>query len=328
MSKKIGKKRGRLSPHIDELKAELFNADISLARASFILEPDMSFYPLEDYMLPEMLRAMGLSLTLIDKSIARRYRMEKLQRKSSPPFRASALEAGLRGAGLRESETAKSTAYLRLDALNERLKNTTLCFVDIESTGHSPHEHDLIDIGAIKVRDGVIVDELKTLVYAKDIPEHISELTRISPAMLEGAPSIEQALLDFKVFLDDSIFVAHGVDFDYDFLSSLLYDHDLGHLANLKLDSLELARHLITGPKYSIAYLNKAYKIGIDDMHRAYNDALVLASAFKELCHNLGDITLRELYDIQSGIARVEKVDLGYHEEDGGILCNKAMSAL
>jgi DNA polymerase III subunit epsilon len=168
------------------------------------------------------------------------------------------------------------------------IKDQIFCIVDIETNGsHVSKGYQIIEIGAVKYKNGEIIDKYESLVYAKDIPEYIQEVTNITPKMLENAPSIQTVLEEFKLFLEDDVFVAHDIKFDYNFISNSLEKYDLGRLENRKLCTIDLARRTIKAEKYGLGFLKELLNINIDNHHRAYSDALsttyILEKSFKLL---------------------------------------------
>lgn len=168
------------------------------------------------------------------------------------------------------------------------ISEQTFCIVDIETNGgHVNKGHQIIELGAVKYKDGQIIDKFDSLVYAKNIPEYIQEVTGIKPSMLENAPTIEKVLEEFKLFLEDDVFVAHDIKFDYNFISNSLQKYDLGKLENRKLCTIDLARRTLKAEKYGLKSLKELLNIDIDNHHRAYSDALsttyILEESFKYL---------------------------------------------
>lgn len=168
--------------------------------------------------------------------------------------------------------------------LNTKYKTcneATWCFVDIESNGSKPESAGIIEIGAIKMRGGEILDRFESFVYAESVPANITELTGICTSDLQDAPKAKEVLSEFRDFLDDSVFVAHNVDFDYNFIDYHLRHCGLFGLLNPKLCTIDLAKSTILSPRYSLSYLNAF--IGLDDFnsHRAYADALASLEIFK-----------------------------------------------
>jgi len=151
----------------------------------------------------------------------------------------------------------------------------TFCIVDIETNGGQVNKgHQIIEIGAVKYKGGQIIDKYESLVYAKNIPSFIQEVTNINPKMLEDAPVVKTVLEEFKLFLEDDVFVAHDIKFDYNFISNSLEKYDLGKLENRKLCTIDLARRTIKAKRYGLGHLKELLNIDLENHHRAYSDAL------------------------------------------------------
>ena len=116
---------------------------------------------------------------------------------------------------------------------------------------------EIIEIGAVKVQNGKEIARFESLVRASEVPENISELTGITSKMLANAPHLPAVLNEFRLFLGDSIFVAHNVGFDYGFISASLDKCGFGVLLNQRLCTINLSRRLIASPKYSLAALKE-----------------------------------------------------------------------
>ncbi len=153
-------------------------------------------------------------------------------------------------------------------------KEQEFVVVDIETNGSKAASSQVIEIGAIKFRGGSIIDRFESFIYAQEVPEYISKLTGISLEDLQDAPSQKEVLLSFKKFLGDSVFVAHNVRFDYNFISEKLEQLGFGKLANRKLCSIDLARKTIQSERYGLEFLNQTLGINTAVSHRAYADAL------------------------------------------------------
>ncbi len=153
--------------------------------------------------------------------------------------------------------------------------------VDIETSGSKPEYAQVIEIGAIKVCGDEVIDRFESFIYADEVPEYITKLTGIDASDLEHAPSQREVLLLFKEFLGDSVFVAHNVYFDYNFISQKLLQLGYGELANRKLCSIDLARRTIASERYALEYLNENLGIHTAVSHRAYADALTAYEVFK-----------------------------------------------
>ena len=100
--------------------------------------------------------------------------------------------------------------------------NTYVVF-DIETTGFSPLTCQIIEIGAVRVENGVITDRFSTFVNPKvPIPFQITQLTSITDQMVIGAPDIETVLPQFLEFIGDAALVAHNASFDVSFIEQKL----------------------------------------------------------------------------------------------------------
>lgn len=153
-----------------------------------------------------------------------------------------------------------------------KIVDQSFCIVDIETNGNSPDHGQIIEIGAIKFKNGTIIDTYESFAFAKEIPEYISQVTGITAQMTHSSPPIQIVLEEFKIFLDKDTFVAHNVNFDYKFISKSLELYNLGELLNRKLCTIDLAKKLIQAEKYGLESLKEL--LGINSVHhRAMNDA-------------------------------------------------------
>ncbi|MBT2561526.1 GIY-YIG nuclease family protein [Pedobacter sp. ISL-68] len=146
--------------------------------------------------------------------------------------------------------------------------------VDIETTGGHASANGITEV-AINIHDGnEIVESYTTLINPKQpIPVYITALTGIDDNMLLDAPTFDDVALQIYQLLNDKIFVAHNVNFDYSFLKHHLaaagYD-----LQCKKLCTVRLSRKLIPGKSsYSLGKLCTALQIPIQNRHRAAGDA-------------------------------------------------------
>lgn len=174
---------------------------------------------------------------------------------------------------------------ISLKSKSTKIKDEIFCVVDIESTG-SIKNGQIIEIGALKIQNGKELARFESFVRADEVPESITELTGITSAMLENAPSLASVLNEFRLFLKDSIFVAHNVKFDYNFISNSLEKCGFGVLLNQHLCTIELSRRLIKSERYSLASLKEL--LGIETPHHraladAHSAALILKHCISKL---------------------------------------------
>lgn len=169
--------------------------------------------------------------------------------------------------------------FLSLKSRTKKIKDEIFCVVDIESTGGT-NTGQILEIGAVKIQNGKELERFESFVKVKEIPENIITLTGISPDMVVNAPSISKVLSDFRLFLKDSVFIAHNVRFDYGFISKSLNECNFGILLNHKICTIEFAQCCIKSPRYKLDTLKEI--LGIENTHhRALNDALAAAEIFK-----------------------------------------------
>ena len=186
-------------------------------------------------------------------------------------------------------------------ALGEQAKLSELTYVvfDIETTGLESQRDQILEIGAVKIKNGEYVGKFSTFVDPKcNIPEKIVKLTNINNSMVMGAPSQEEAVRDFLEFAKGTVLVAHNAAFDTSFIKFASNKFGLGY-DNVSLDTLALARLLL--PQLKSHKLNKLcdyYKIKLEGHHRAVNDAEATASLLLKLLEQLdkdGIITAGDL---------------------------------
>jgi DNA polymerase-3 subunit epsilon len=173
--------------------------------------------------------------------------------------------------------------YVYLQSAYNRYRDDTFVFVDIETNGGKPKHNDIIEIGAIKVKNGEIIDKLDTLVFAENVPSFITKITGIYEDELVDAPKASRVLLKFKEFLNDAIFVAHDVEFDYNFISYKLNSIGIGSLYNRKICTIKLAQKLVDTSKYNLFDLGTILGMEIKTVHRAYCDAFWAYKIFIKL---------------------------------------------
>jgi DNA polymerase-3 subunit epsilon len=168
------------------------------------------------------------------------------------------------------------------------IEEQTFCIVDIETNGGSAKKgFQIIELGAVKYKNGKIINKFESLVYAKEIPPYVQEVTKINLKMLEDAPRLEKVLKEFKIFLEDDVFVAHDIKFDYTFISDSFEKYNLGKLLNRKICTINLARRTIQSEKYGLSSLKELLNIEVKNHHRAYYDALTTTIVFEKCLENL-----------------------------------------
>jgi len=168
-------------------------------------------------------------------------------------------------------------------------REEVFCIVDIETNGSQPERAQIIEIGALKWKNGEVIDRFESFAACSYLPYQISEITGINPEDLEGAPPLAKMLPKFEAFLGDALFVAHNVSFDYNFISHSFERFGLGVLGNRRLCTIELARRTIEAERYGLGHLNIALDINTLVHHRAYADAVTAAKVLEIGLKNVPD---------------------------------------
>lgn len=178
------------------------------------------------------------------------------------------------------------------------LKDTYIVF-DIETTGFSYCNDTIIEIGAVKITDGVVIDRFSQLIDpGRSLPPVITELTHITDEMLKGMPKLDTVLPEFMAFVDGAPVVAHNATFDCSFIRH--YCKEMGlPFDSLILDTLALSRMLLTDiKKHNLKAVTKYLKIALNDHHRAVADAEATSRVlikFFEMLEEKGVFTLEEI---------------------------------
>ncbi len=176
---------------------------------------------------------------------------------------------------------------IRLKTLTTPIAEQVFCVTDIETSGSKPHNSQIIEIGAVKIKNLEIIDRFESYVNCSAVPEYISKITGIHTSDTVNAPELSRVLERYKLFLGDSVFVAHNVNFDYNFISTAMRQCNLGELMNRKLCTINLARRTIESERYALSHLNTHLNINHEPLHRAYSDALVATKVLLESLKNL-----------------------------------------
>jgi DNA polymerase-3 subunit epsilon len=159
--------------------------------------------------------------------------------------------------------------------------------VDIEVNNSKPNVGQVIEIGAVKIKDLKIADTFDFLIYADEVPVFVEKVTGINQKMLENKLSQKEILKKFRLFLGDSIFVAHPADFDFNFLAYQFEKENLGKLLNRHLCTLTLSQKTIEANRYGLKYLMEELNLPEETHHRALGDAKTTARVFLKSLQNL-----------------------------------------
>jgi DNA polymerase-3 subunit alpha (Gram-positive type) len=181
----------------------------------------------------------------------------------------------------------------------QSISDSSFVVFDIETTGFSKINDRIIEIGAVKVSKGEIIDRYSTFVNPKiPIPYNITQLTSISDDMVAGAPVIEDVLVEFLEFCKDSVLVAHNASFDMGFIiqnaKTLGFPHEFTYI-----DTVGLSRILLPNlSRYKLNSVAKALGVSLENHHRAVDDAEATAEIFIKLLAMLDGKNVEKVNDI------------------------------
>ena len=195
------------------------------------------------------------------------------------------------------------------DSKNQSLQESFVVF-DIETTGFSPELNKIIEIGAVKVVDGKIVDRFSTFVNPEvPIPYRIEELTHISDNMVIDAPTIDKVLPEFLQFCEGCVMVAHNADFDMSFIKKKAEDIGVD-FAPTYIDTVAMARFLLPNlNRFKLDTVAKAVGVALDNHHRAVDDAACTAEIFVKFIPMLQDRGIETLDQVNAeGNASVSNI--------------------
>ena len=155
---------------------------------------------------------------------------------------------------------------------------------DIETTGLDKKNDAIIEIGAVKFKNGEILDKFDTFVDPERfISYDITQLTGITNEMVAGQPSIDTALMQFKEFIGDAVLVAHNASFDMSFIRNNAARLGI-KIHNRSIDTLMLSKAMLPDiKKHSLDYVAQYLKINQIAHHRADDDARVCGRIFEHL---------------------------------------------
>lgn len=178
-------------------------------------------------------------------------------------------------------------AYYVDDTFRAAYKGSDISFsdefivFDIETTGLSPATCKITEIGAVKVKNGVVLDRFNMFVNpGVPIPENIVKLTGITDEMVADAPSITEVLPQFLAFTDGKMLVAHNAVFDTGFIRQAAEDIGV-EFDNPYLDTLAMSRYMNPDLRnHKLDTLAKFYNLGEFNHHRACDDAEMLSQIF------------------------------------------------
>ena len=201
------------------------------------------------------------------------------------------------------------------------LDQVTFCVLDLETTGGSPLDDRICEIGAVKVRGGEVIGTFETLVDpGRGIPPFVSMLTGLTDLQVAAAPRLAELAPTVATFIGDAVIVAHNARFDSAFLNAELERAGWPRLANPVVDTMILARRLFheESPDFRLGTLADRLRLDHRPTHRAMSDALAACDLLHRLIERAAGFDVRALDDLlalprQAGHPMAGKLRLTEH---------------
>ena len=222
------------------------------------------------------------------------------------------------------------------DAVNIVLRPTedvmldqTFVVFDFETTGFNAGGADsIIEIGAVKMKDGMIVEKYDELINpGRPLPEKIVEVTNITDDMLADKDNEENAVKRFVEWFGDCPMVAHNAKFDVSFLEMAYKKYNLGTFKNPVIDTLELSRTMDnTYARHSLSALVKRYEVPWDESahHRGDYDAEGTALVFYKMLKKLSNLNIEKMNELDRLVSKDEIHKYGRAHHINLLVRNKA----
>lgn len=182
-----------------------------------------------------------------------------------------------------------------------KIKDAVFTVVDVETTGSNPDKNRVMEIGAVKITQGKIVDTFHSLLNPGcRVPFFVSWMTGISNRMLRKSPRFHHISNELKAFFKNTVFVAHDARFDYEFIKTEFLRAGLEAFYQPTLCTIKLARRIFPGfTKYNLRDLSSNLGISIEHPHRALDDCLAAAKILLLIFEKLEAIGLDDLRDLE-----------------------------
>ena len=198
---------------------------------------------------------------------------------------------------------------LSTDALGMPLSQATFVVVDLETTGGSPAEAGITEIGAVRIRGGEVIGEYSTLVNPGiPVPPFVAALTGITDALLMTAPRLEAVLPSFLEFMRGSILIAHNAPYDVGFLKGACRKLEYPWPGPQVLDTARIARVTLQPGEVrncKLGTLAAHFHATVTPTHRAFDDARATADVFHALVARLGNLGVQTVEDLQAFSSKV-----------------------
>ena len=194
-----------------------------------------------------------------------------------------------------EAYLVDDTRQIVINSMGQNFNDTFVVF-DLETTGFSAEVDRIIEIGAVKIKNGEIVDNFSKFVNPKiPIPFRIEKLTGINDSMVMEAEPIEKILPEFLEFCGDAVMVAHNAGFDTSFIINNAERLGIKYNPTI-MDTVLLAQFVIPNlHNYKLDTLCKHLAVSLENHHRAVDDAQATAYIYLKMVKMLEE---RDIFDL------------------------------
>lgn len=186
-----------------------------------------------------------------------------------------ARKAGIKAIFGLEANIVEDKVPISYDPVDLDLHESTYVVFDVETTGLSAMNNDLIQIAASKMYKGNILEQFDEFIDpGHPLSAFTTELTGITDNHLIGAKPLHQVLEEFQAFCKDTVLVAHNASFDVGFMNANYARENLPKITQPVIDTLEFARNLYPEYKrHGLGPLTKRFQVALDHHHMANYDA-------------------------------------------------------
>ncbi len=181
------------------------------------------------------------------------------------------------------------------------LNNATYVVFDLETSGFSVTYNEIIEIGAVKIKDGVIIDQFSSFVQPRRRISHvITNITEITNDDLANAPTIEVVLPKFVDFIKGCVLVAHNATFDTGHLYQQMKTQGIYEKDYPCIDTMQLAKAMYSDvlKRFNLKDVAKGLKVELEQQHRALSDAKSTSNVFLKMLGDLSDYLVYNYKDI------------------------------
>ena len=179
--------------------------------------------------------------------------------------------------------TEQQGLFYKSPIYNDYIQSNNFVVFDVETTGLNPENCDIIEIGAVKIKNGEIVEKFQTLIKPRErISDYITSINGITNEMVEDCEYGEYIIPDFYKFCEGCVLVGYNVNFDYQFIQKLAGKVGL-NFKNEISDAMEIAKSKLKLSNYKLITVVKSLNLVLENAHRAYNDALATAKVYLKL---------------------------------------------